>query len=192
MNLIPLNTLLLIQHNIFKLNKMKQEEINSILAAFRTGNIAKTETIINELKDKGNAQLFSSLTDEYMSFDKNVKQSIYTLFCDIKDQSIAEIFVNKIKNSTDHELQEILLSAAWNSRLDFTNYLETFIDIVTECEFQLAFEAFTVIENVEAKVSEERKGELVDYVKSKIGKCNEQTLVLAHDLVSIINGYELL
>ncbi len=171
---------------------MKQEEINSILAAFRTGNIAKTETIINELKDKGNAQLFSSLTDEYMSFDKNVKQSIYTLFCDIKDQSIAEIFVNKIKNSTDHELQEILLSAAWNSRLDFTNYLETFIDIVTECEFQLAFEAFTVIENVEAKVSEERKGELVDYVKSKIGKCNEQTLVLAHDLVSIINGYELL
>ena len=55
------------------------EEINSILAAFRTGNIAKTETIINELKDKGNAQLFSSLTDEYMSFDKNVKQSIYTI-----------------------------------------------------------------------------------------------------------------
>ena len=56
--------------------------------------------------------------------------------------------------------------------------------------FEIAFEAFTVVENIECRVSEGRKKELKDFISSKLDVCREGNLVLADDLISIVEQYE--
>jgi hypothetical protein len=58
----------------------------------------------------------------------------------------------------DPELQEvrhILLSAIWNMKVDFSNYIDDFVEIATKGTFMEALDCLTIIENLEGPFLEE-------------------------------------
>lgn len=156
---------------------------------------SKDDTIvlktIGEIRDDGSNELLRDLAKLLCSTkNKEIKESIYNLFCDLKNQSSVEKLITFLNSEELKKAKKTLLSACWQTRLDFSDYLELFIDIVIKDPFEYSFEAFTVIENMESKVTRERKNELIEYTKSKISGVKDQNLDLAHDIIPIIERYE--
>jgi hypothetical protein len=61
-----------------------------------------------------------------------------------------------------------LISACWQSNLDFSNEIPIFIDILCTADYQSSFDAFTVIENSIGNVSPEQIGLYITTIESRL------------------------
>ncbi|MDA3891250.1 MAG: hypothetical protein PF517_06245 [Salinivirgaceae bacterium] len=146
---------------------------------------------IENLRETGNDSDLELLTELYTETKlEKVKKSIYHFFCDLRNQSSADIITRIIKSTSDKDTLKMLTSSTWESRLNYIGYFELFIDLVIYEGFEIAFEAFTLIESFEEKTTEARKETLAAYVKENIEKCKEENLAFAMDLVKIIEDYK--
>ncbi|PKP08423.1 MAG: hypothetical protein CVU09_15875 [Bacteroidetes bacterium HGW-Bacteroidetes-4] len=164
---------------------------NKILAEqLKSANKELILDTIKSLRHDGNDEVLEILTQIYLNQTNNeISQAIYRFFCDLKNQPSAETVIRLIKNPEYHQAKKMLVSSCWQSRLNYIVYLETFIAMVFSEPFELAFEAFTVVENMEARVSEQRKKELLAFVDANMDNCIDDNLVLADDLKGIIQLY---
>ena len=83
------------------------------------------------------------------------------------------------------ELKE-LVSVCWENGLDFSQYLSLFVDLVIESEFMVAFEAFTVIENMVGKIDDSYKNEQVEKIRAAKETAPAEKMSLLEDLERII------
>ncbi|MGE4290002.1 MAG: hypothetical protein AB7E36_15060 [Salinivirgaceae bacterium] len=164
---------------------------NKILAEqLKSANKELILDTIKSLRHEGNDEVLELLTQMYLNQTNNeISEAIYRFFCDLKNQHSAETVMQLIKNPEYHQAKKMLVSSCWQSRLNYIVYLETFIAMVFNEPFELAFEAFTVVENMEARVSEQRKNELLAFVDANMDNCIDDNLVLADDLKGIIRLY---
>ena len=65
-----------------------------------------------------------------------------------------------------NQSEKRLLTACWQNGLDFSTFLPVFIDLIIHEDWEIAFEAFTVIDNLEFLPSHE-------IIKISVGKINE-------------------
>ena len=150
--------------------------------------VVKTITNLRESGTDNDLVLLAELYEKNNS-DK-IKKLIDQFFCDLKNQdSVATIF-RLIKSCTHKGTLKMLTSACWQSRLNFIANFELFIDLVIHEDFEISFEAFTLIDNFEEKTTELRKAELINYVKHNIKECKNDNLPLAMDMVKIMDGYK--
>jgi hypothetical protein len=146
---------------------------------------------IKSIRENGNSKDLNALINLYSnSTNKDIRKSIYQLFCDLKNQDITKIVVQLITDSNDKDVLKMLTSSCWESRLDYSDYFELFINLVITEEFLISFDAFTLLENFDGEITKQRKIELGDYLKNNIGNCKEENLTLAMDLSKIISSYK--
>jgi len=146
---------------------------------------------INTLRESGTDSDIVLLLELYEKQESGeVKKLINQFFCDLRNQESTASMIRLLKTSTNKETLKMLASACWQSRLNYIANFELFIDLVIHEEFEISFEAFTLIDNFEEKTTEARKTELIDYVKNSIKKCKEENLPLAMDMVKIIENYK--
>lgn len=169
------------------MDENKEKEISTKLQS-------KVEKSINEailaIREDGNPKLLTELFGIYEQSSSAIKTKITDVFNDLKDQKIAHTIIDLLQSTTSTDSKKMLLSACWQSRLDYIDYLETFIDTIMTEDFEMSFEAFTVIENLESKVLKERKDQLIQYTEDKLSECKPDNQVLSHDIIGIIEQYE--
>lgn len=145
---------------------------------------------IESLRDKGTDTDLALLADLYSKTNSDeIQKSIYHFFRDLRNQNSVDAVVRIIKTTGDHEVLKMILSSTWESRLNYIGYFELFIDLVINQSFEIAFEAFTLIESFEEKTTEARKETLINYVKNNIGSCSAENIAFASDLEGIIQNY---
>lgn len=146
---------------------------------------------IEQLRELGTDSDLITLAEVYTeNKSENIKRAIHQFFCDLRNQSSVEVIARIIKTAADKETLKMVVSSTWESRLNYIGYFELFIDLVVHEDFDVAFEAFTLIESFEEKTTEARKQTLIEYAKKKITKCKEGNLSFAVDLVKIIEAYK--
>jgi len=171
-----------------EMENQKKEDLAQLLDKTDNTSILNAIAI---LRDEGNDQLLELVIQIYISnSDREVRTAIFQLICDLKNQKSAEFVMAFINNPELASAKQMLVSSCWQSRLNYIQYFELFIQMVFVEPFEIAFEAFTVIENMEDRVSESRKKELINYIDSHLSECRIENQVLADDLVSIIKQYE--
>jgi hypothetical protein len=62
--------------------------------------------------------------------------------------------------------------------------------LVFDSPFELAFEAFTVIENRQGSVTAERRAELVNYIEKRLAEEGDYNESLTSGLVEIVKNYD--
>ncbi len=77
------------------------------------------------------------------------KNEIENILGTIKDKNSAPLFVEALQNEKYKPVQKSILMACWQNGLDFSLFLPVFVDLVITEDWETAFEAFTVIENME-------------------------------------------
>ena len=145
---------------------------------------------IETIRESGNIKDLENLAKKYSETDsEEIKTLIFNVFADLKTQEATNTIVDLIKKSNDADTVKMLVSSCWQSRLDYADYFETFIDLVISAPFEISFDAFTLLENFENKISEERKIELINYVKNNIAKSADDNKTFAAELINIIEKY---
>ncbi|MEN8116288.1 MAG: HEAT repeat domain-containing protein [Bacteroidota bacterium] len=103
---------------------------------------------IQKIKDKGNKEYLPMLFELLLAGpEMEVRKEILKLLGTIKDKETIPAYIEALQNVKFKEVKKEILTTCWQNGLDFSEYLDVFVDIVIDCDWEIAFEAFTVIEN---------------------------------------------
>lgn len=98
-------------------------------------------------KDNDVADLIQSLLEKNISRTESEE-----IFLTLKEKNAQDILVNAIKQSNNLLEKTKLVSACWESCLDFSNHFLFFVDLACNNDFALSMEALTVVENCEEPI----------------------------------------
>lgn len=105
---------------------------------------------LNRLKEEGNHLYLPILFDILLSNPaKEVEQEIKKILASVKGEESIPVFMKAVADEKYQKIQKTLLESCWQNGLYFGNYLSELIEIVINNKMEIAFEAFTIIENLE-------------------------------------------
>jgi len=114
---------------------------------------AKTEVVISAIESiqkKGNLLYIPILLDLLNSSpETEIESEVLNLLGTIKDKESVNSFVRAIENDKYKGIRKSILTACWQNGLDFSTFLPVFIDLIIHEDWEIAFEAFTVADNLE-------------------------------------------
>ncbi len=146
------------QENKKILELLKSDKKKDILSAFE------------KIQIKGNYTYLPYIFDIYKNFkEEEIKNYIFNMLCNINNNENTKYIIDYIKKENYKSIKKDLLTICWNSRLDFSPYLSVFVDLFINEDFEIAFDAFTVIENIEHKYDKE----IIDKEIIKLKDCLE-------------------
>jgi hypothetical protein len=135
--------------------KQHRLKVTQLLADLRSGDEHKIASAIRSFHSHGDATVIAPLVEVWSAglSDEN-EARITELFEGLKDTTAIEPLMDSFRSSSDPQMRRRLVSAFWNSKLDFSEYLADFVLFAVEGDFMDAFEAITLIEQFESAVPE--------------------------------------
>lgn len=105
---------------------------------------------VETIKTKGNSAYIEPLFEVIQSSaNADTQRTVKRILADIKPAESVQILMDLAQNPKYANIQSDIICVCWESGLDFSNHIPTFIDWIIKGEYMVAFEAFTVIENME-------------------------------------------
>ncbi len=104
---------------------------------------------IHELKSSGRVSILPLILDLLnQNNSERVKQEVILFISNLKDQKCVPFIVDYIQTHSNVVWISQVISACWQSRLDYSDNLNTFMDCFLSGNYQVALESFTVIEGM--------------------------------------------
>lgn len=139
---------------------------------------ANTETVlsaINSTKEVGNKLYIPLLFDLLNSKPEHeIEVEITKLLGTVKDKESVNTFMRAIENDNYKSIRKTILTACWQNGLDFSTFLPVFIDLIVNEDWEIAFEAFTIIDNLEMLPNDAILKTSIEKINSVMDSLNEQ------------------
>jgi hypothetical protein len=144
---------------------------------------------IKELRIRGNNDVLPTVFSLFFSKRmETLEDEIVNLLNDIKDPGAVPEFMEAVKLYRGNRGFEKLVSACWQCGLDFSPYIDQFIDLVIEDDYYTSLEAFSVIEeNVSNLNSQQRSGRL-EFIRSKFELLSTDKRLLVNEMMSLFSN----
>lgn len=171
-------------------DKKKDEKLKLILADLQSGDDKKVAKAIKSLESKGNASAIKPLADTLLSdiSEKN-RSAIIELFSSLKDTSVIVEVMDILDDEKYLSIRQQILSTVWNTKVDFSGYVDSFVEIATTGDFMEAVECLTIIENLEGPFEEldilECQLHLKNYMESNPPKDDQKAFILSEIAIKI-------
>jgi nicotinate-nucleotide pyrophosphorylase len=108
------------------------------------------------------------------------------LFANLKESDAIPLIVEAIQNQKyAPELKE-LVASCWENGLDYSNYLTLFVDLLIDSDFLVAFEAYTVIVNMTAKIDQAKIDVEIDRLEEAMKTASDQKKALMLDVIDFL------
>lgn len=144
--------------------------------------------VLKNISEIGYPEIITDLIGLYSSSQfENVKNQIYFILSNLKDKNSVSYFIHGLKLETNPEIRTQLISACWQNGLDYSDYLEYFIEIISKESMFNSIEAFSVIEGNYTNLEESKLIELRSFVKKIKKETVEENLKLLSEVESIIS-----
>jgi len=162
----------------------KKEE--KYISQLNSDNQQLISDTLAEIREEGNSALVPYLID-FLNNSENdeVNKQVYNILCELKQTDSIPILMGAITNDKYSGIHETLLRICWENGLDYSPYLSTFVDIVINGNFMNAFEAFTVIENMEGTFHKTEIDEQIKRLKSSLDGSPSDKKTLITDLIKL-------
>lgn len=128
---------------------MEQHKLNNeIIRRLRSDKPGMVIPVLNHLRQSVHAsdylhEIFNLLSQ---TNDSNTRRELSLFLNDIKDPAAVPKTIAGLNDKRYRPVWSILTAACWQSGLDYSNNLDTFIRLLLEEEYMTALEAFSVIE----------------------------------------------
>ena len=172
----------------------KKAKIESLLLDVKSSNTAIVKTAFEGLKIVGEPSILHPIILELNIKNHTEKNALILEFlaC-LKDRKARSVMMDLIQQTELKEYQQLLLSTIWNSPLDYTDYLEIFVDLALKGDFIITLECLTIIENLDGPFSEKSVMEaqvlLGAYAESNPDK-NSQKGMLISEIALLIKDFQ--
>lgn len=115
-------------------------------------------------KDTDNADLLTLLISS-----KSTREEKDEALVQLKINKAQDFIMSAISKTKKIEHKALLVSACWETGLDFSTHFQTFIDLIGHENFAVSLEAFTVIQEMETEIEPDLlKKALVTLKKVKV------------------------
>jgi len=142
---------------------------------------------IGKVRVSGSSLLLGEMIELLHNTEQpEIKKSLLNLLSELKDKESVNVLIAAIKNEKYSEDRAALVACCWQNGLIYNDYLPYFIDLVIHEEFLVAFEAFTVIENMYGRIEEDVIDIEVLKVNNALKSVSEQKAYLLNGLLTII------
>lgn len=148
-------------------------------------------SVIREIRSNGNPGLIPALIKLYdTTGSRAVSTAVVSLIRDLKSQPAVSQLFPAIHEIKDPEKRRELVAACWQSGLDFSEHLDTFLDIFSRGDYMTALEAFTVIENSLPYLHDASSlQEHISRLKDNLPENNDEKKALSRALLSLMEEH---
>lgn len=162
-------------------------EHKDILKGLESANSLKVIETIEELRASGRATDIPLLVELlHLTQNPEIKTKITDLFANLKESNAIPQIVEAIQNQKyAPELKE-LIACCWENGLDYSNYLSLFVGLMIDNEFEIAFEAYTVIMNLETRIDQKIIDQEIDLLEQALSSASEQKRQLMLDVIDFL------
>lgn len=143
------------------------ENKQDILKKLGSNDIEQVVEAIERIKTEGDLSIIPELLDILLLCKEPVIiTNITSLLSDIKDSGFKTILMEKLIQASNNSEKSNLLRICWESAIDFSEYIDVFLDILLKDDFISALEASTVIENLSDNLPEEKIKGAIEQIKA--------------------------
>ena len=137
-------------------DKNENKKLKQILLDLRTTDDKKIAKAIKSLEAHGDASVIKPLADKLLEglSEKN-QAAVIELFCSLKDSSAAVEIMDVIEDEKYLPIRSTMLTTVWNTKVDFSNYIDEFVEIACKGSFMETLDCLTIVENMEGPFMEE-------------------------------------
>lgn len=175
-------------------DKQHKLKVNQLLTDLRSGDDHKIGAAIKSFHVHGDRDVIAPLVEVWRSgLNEENSEAMIELFQGLKDTSTIEPLMEAFRDDANKPIRRLLITAFWNSKLDFSAYLSDFVLYAIEGDFMDAFEAITLIEQFETMIPESAIMESQLLLKEYFGddeKRDEQKDTLLSDMALMIKQFD--
>lgn len=143
---------------------------------------------INSTKEVGNKLYIPILFDLLNSKPEHeIEVEITKLLGTVKDNDSVNTFMRAIEDDKYKSIRKTILTACWQNGLDFSTFLPVFIDLIVNEEWEIAFEAFTIIDNLEMLPNNAILKRSIEKINSVMDSLNEQKEYFLREVLVKLN-----
>lgn len=164
---------------------MTQEKLDEqIKKNLFSANTSIAISAIEAIQKKGNKLYIPILFDLLNSSpEPEIETEIKNLLETVKDKSTINSFMRAIEDDKYKPIRKSILIACWQNGLDFSTFLPIFVDLVINEDWEIAFEAFTIIDNLEYLPSQEIINKTIDQIGQALPNANEQKSYFLNEIL---------
>lgn len=166
------------------------KKLKEILDELNSGEENKVIKALKELEVNGNASVIKPLADTLLKekSDKN-RAAIIDFLSNLKDSSVCVEIMDVIQDEKYALIRQELLGCIWNTKVDFSSYIDDFVEIAVTGTFMEALDCLTIIENLEGPFLEEDILEcqlhLRNYIEDSAPKDEQKARILSEIAILI-------
>lgn len=165
----------------------KLDKLSRLKSAIKTGNPELIDHALEEIKNKGDDTYIAPLIEfMHTTASREAKALVYQLFIDLKHENSVDQIIHELKKEQDPVILEQLVATCWQNGLNYSKHLPYFVQLIIEQEFQIAFEAFTVVENMFGKIDGDIERKLIEEIEKSIPNSEGRKQYLLKGLLEII------
>lgn len=159
----------------------------NILDGLQSADSLKVIETLEDLRVSGKVTDVPFLIEMlHLSQNPEIKSKITDLFANLKESDAIPLIVEAIQNQKyAPELKE-LVASCWENGLDYSNYLTLFVDLLIDSEFLIAFEAYTVIVNMTAKIDQAKIDVEIDRLEQAMKTTSDEKKALILDVIDFL------
>jgi hypothetical protein len=128
---------------------MEERKLNNeIIRRLRSDKPGMVIPVLNHLRQSVHASAYLNeiVNLLYQTSNENTRREISLFLSDLKDPAAVPQIIKALNNTRYRSVWNIITEACWQSGLDFSNNIDTFIRLFLEEDYLTALEAFSVIE----------------------------------------------
>lgn len=167
-------------------DKNAQQKLNAILVDLSSDDPKKVSKAIKSLEIHGNQSVIKPLADRLIhGVDAKNEAEIIELLSSLKDTDVIADVMDVLSDENYLPIRSQWLSIIWNTKIDFSDYIDEFVEIATKGDFMEALECLTIIENLEGPFMEENILECQLHLKNYLERSEQKDEQKAHILSEI-------
>lgn len=162
---------------------------NNLLKNLYSNNESIVLAAIKEISETGNSEYLPALIELLNNHESDeIKDKVAKVFSEIKHTNAVPYLVKAIEDNRLAGIREVLVRTCWENGLDYTNYFSTFVDLLINGDYMVAFEAYTLIENSEGTLSKASAMEYISRLKEALASVGEERQTLIHHIIQFLPG----
>ena len=144
---------------------------------------------LHKLRNAGNLTYVPDLL-KLLSQTRNelIEKELIRFLADIKEKGAVPLVVAGLKKPGLKTAHAGILSAIWQSGLDYSRYMDLFIQLFLEGDYLVALESFTVIEQSIEHLSDQEIAEERNHLLNALESVSEDKKPLARELVNLLQS----
>ena len=133
----------------------KNTRLQNIIKDLATGEEKKVLTALKQVRKHGKPEAIRPIVELLKSTTNDlVKSEVISLLYDLKEQNVVEELIFAIEDDFFVDEKAILISIFWQSSLDGSEHISTFVKEAIKGDYMICIEVLTVIENFDATFQE--------------------------------------